>query len=278
MNFGPGTLAAMVGGTGHCHGRSVWFEPGKFEGCDIKDISIKLDRKSEWFLRLEEFFVAASKHLDGEVHFGQFDIGGTLDILSSLRPSEMLMFDMFDSPDEVKRLTWEIHEAWFETFEYFNSLLPENNHGYSAWAGMLSQKMTYMLQCDFAYMISPDHFEEFVLPEFAATCKRMARPCYHLDGTGQIAHLDHLLSVPELTCVQWVPGDGAPNCSNWPEVYQKIAAADRHMQVFVDGVDVIEKVLTQTDKPELMQFQGCIHEGEEDCLNKIYSKYGIAPV
>jgi 5-methyltetrahydrofolate--homocysteine methyltransferase len=278
MNFGPGVLAAMVGGTGHCGEDTIWFEPGKFEGCDIKDISIKLDRKSEWFLRHEEFFVAAAEHLDGEVHVGQTDIGGTLDILSGLRPGEMLMFDMYDNPDEVKRLTWEIHETWFEAFNYFNSLLPKFNHGYSAWAGLLSQKTHYMLQCDFAYMISPDQFEEFVLPELKASCKRIERPFYHLDGTGQLGHLDHLLSIPELTGIQWVPGDGTPNCSNWPELYQQIVAADRLVQVLVDEVDVIEKVLTQTDKPELMQFWGCIKEGEEERLNKIYRQYGIEPV
>jgi hypothetical protein len=278
MNFGPGVLASFIGGVGECGEGTVWFEPGKFEGRDLKDISIKLDRKSKWFLRLEEFFDAAAKHFDGEVHVGQTDMGGTLDVLSALRPSEMLMFDMFDSPDEVKRLTWEIHDAWFEAFEYFNSLLPKNNHGYSGWAGQLSQKMTYMLQCDFAYMISPDHFEEFVLPELSATCKRMARPFYHLDGAGQIGHVDHLLSIPELVGIQWIPGGGAPDCSNWPELYQKITAADRLLQIHFSEVAVLEKVLTQIDKPELIQFQGSIKPGEEERLNKIYRKFGIDPV
>ena len=279
MNFGAGVLAAMLGGEGFCteETNTVWFEPGRFAGCEISDIALKLDRKSEWFLRIEEFFIAAAKHLGGQVHIGQTDIGGALDILSALRPGEMLMFDMFDSPDEVKRLTWEIHEAWFEVFEYFNSLLPENNHGYSAWAGLLSEKVTYMLQCDFAYMISPDHFEEFVLPELAAACRRIERPFYHLDGAGQIAHLEHLLSIPELVGIQWVPGEGAPDCSNWPELYQRISAADRLMQISVPNVSVIEKVLTQVDKPELIQFIGSINEGEEGRLNKIYKRYGLDP-
>lgn len=278
MNFGAGALTAMIGGHGYYDENTVWFEPGKFKDCEISDISVKLDRKSKWFLRLEEFFEAAAKYLDGLVHVGQTDIGGTLDVLSSLRPGEMLMFDMFDRPEEVKRLTWEIHEAWFEAFDYFNSLLPENNHGYSAWAQQLSQKTYYMLQCDFAYMISPDHFAEFVLPELSASCRRIGRPFYHLDGKGQLPHLEHLLSIPELTGIQWVPGDGAPDCSNWPEVYQKIAASDRLMQVCVSEVEVIEKVLTQIDQPELMQFIGCIKEGEEERLNEIYRRYGIEPV
>lgn len=280
MNFGPGVLPALIGGKGYCEkeGNTVWFGPGKFADCDLSEISIKLDRETEWFRRLEEFFVAATKHLGGEIHIGQTDIGGALDILSSLRPGEMLMFDMFDQPDEVKRLIWEIHDAWFELFEYFNSLLPTSNHGYSAWAGLLSSETHYMLQCDFAYMISPNQFGEFVLPELAESCKRIGRPFYHLDGKGQLAHLDQLLSIPELKGIQWVPGAGAPDCSNWPEVYREIVAADRLTQVHAYEVTVIEKVLEQTDKPELMLFTGSIKPNEEERLNKIYHKYGIKPV
>lgn len=280
MNFGAGVLAALIGGKGHCgkEENTVWFEPGKFAECNLSEISIKLNRETEWFRRLEGFFIAAAKHLDGEIHIGQTDIGGALDILSSLRPGEMLIFDMYDQPDEVKRLIGEIHDTWFELFEYFNSLLPASNHGYSAWAGLLSSKTHYMLQCDFAYMISPDQFGEFVLPELAAACKRIARPFYHLDGKGQLAHLDQLLSIPELRGIQWVPGEGAPDCSNWPEVYQKIIAANRLTQVYVPEVAVIERVLEQTDKPELMLFTGSIKPGEEERLNKIYRGYGIEPV
>lgn len=137
--------------------------------------------------------------------------------------------------------------------------------------------MPYMLQCDFAYMISPDQFEEFVLPELKTCCKRIARPFYHLDGKGQLGHLDHLLSIAELRGIQWVPGDGAPDCSHWPEVYEKIVAADRLVQVFAD-IEVLEKVLAQTERPELMQFIGSIEAGEEERLNKIFSQYGIEPV
>ncbi len=278
MNFGAGVLIAMIGGEGICGEDTVWFEPGKFTGCDISEISVKLDRDSKWFPRVAEFFVAASKQLGGEVHIGQTDLGGALDVLSGLRPGELLMFDMYDHPDEVKRLIWEIHTAWFEAFDYFNSLLPESNHGYSAWAGLLSKKTHYMLQCDFAYMISPDQFKEFVLPELSVCCKRLPRPFYHLDGKGQLPHLDHLLSIPELSGIQWIPGAGVPDSSHWPEVYRKIAGAGLLMQVFADKVEVIEKVLTQTGRPELMLFTGTIKEGEEERLNKIYRQYGIEPL
>ena len=62
-----------------------------------------------------------------------------------------------------------------------------------------------MLQCDLSYMISPQMFGRFVLPELAASCRRLGNPAYHLDGPGEIPHVDMLLSIPELRAMQYVP-------------------------------------------------------------------------
>ena len=34
--------------------------------------------------------------------------------------------------------------------------------------------------------------------------------------------------------VQWVPGAGNPGCTDWPEVYRKIHAAGKRIQI-IDG-------------------------------------------
>ena len=72
-----------------------------------------------------------------------------------------------------------------------------------------------MLQCDFCYMIGPEQFKKFVLPELAVSCKKLTNPFYHLDGPGQLPHLDYLLSIPELKGIQCVPGDGSPHDGPW---------------------------------------------------------------
>jgi 5-methyltetrahydrofolate--homocysteine methyltransferase len=83
-------------------------------------------------------------------------------------------------------------------------------------------------------MISPEMFDEFVKPELAATCRRLDHPFYHLDGPGQLPHLDSLLNITELSGVQWVPGDGQPALTEWPEVYQKIQEAGKRIQLWGD--------------------------------------------
>ena len=96
---------------------------------------------------------------------------------------------------------------------------------------IFSDRPYYMLQCDFGYMIGPGMFDEFVKPELTASIRRLPRSFYHLDGKGQLPHLDSLLSIPELTGVQWQPGDGVPECEYWPELFTRIFAAGKKTQM-----------------------------------------------
>ncbi|MAG13144.1 MAG: trimethylamine corrinoid protein 2, partial [Spirochaetales bacterium] len=54
---------------------------------------------------------------------------------------------------------------------------------------------------------------------------------YHLDGPGALRHLDALLDIKELDAVQWVPGAGNEGFSRWIDVYKKIQAAGKSMQI-----------------------------------------------
>jgi len=65
---------------------------------------------------------------------------------------------------------------------------------------------------------------------------------YHLDGIGQLPHLDSLLTINELDAVQWVPGDGKPKQGEWPHVYQKIYMAGKKIQIW-EGIDNLESVI-----------------------------------
>ena len=257
LNFGPGVLAAMVGGEGHNGMGTVWFTPGKWSGMAPDRIHPRLDRNSPWFRRVEEFLLAGRER-KGRFHIGCTDLGGTLDVVYSLVPGEKLLYALYDSPEEIRRLSGEIHEAWFEAFDYFCAILPEN-HGFSAWDGTLSAKPYYMLQCDFCYMISPEMFGEFVLPELRQSCKRLERSFYHLDGKGELPHLPQLLRIEELNGIQWVPGAGNGTPLEWLDVYRAIAAAGKKMWISFDGdFDRTAQLMEAVGRPELFVVHGSV--------------------
>lgn len=272
LNFGPGVLAAMVGGEGHNGIETVWFTPGKWSGKKPEEIHPQLDRSSPWFRRIEEFlFAARERH--GRFHIGCTDLGGTLDVVSSLIPGEELLLALYDCPDEIKRIAREVHAAWFEAFDYFNGILPEN-HGYSCWDGTFSTRPFYMLQCDFCYMISPEMFGEFVLPELRRSCRRLERCFYHLDGKGELPHLPQILSIDELDGVQWVYGAGNGSLLDWVEVYRQIAAAGKKIWISPGGnFEEAARLIDLIGHPELFLIRDFIPAGREEELRNFIASF-----
>ena len=90
-------------------------------------------------------------------------------------------------------------------------------------------------------MIGTPMFNEFTKPTIVHLCKTLERSIYHLDGIGQLPHLDSLLAIPELNGIQWIPGDGNPDMRHWPEVYKKIHAAGKKIQIY-GGLDTLDVV------------------------------------
>jgi hypothetical protein len=75
-------------------------------------------------------------------------------------------------------------------------------------------------------------FEEFCLPDTVAACRRADHTLYHLDGPGALRHLERLLAIPELDCVQWIQGAGNPPPSKWLDMLRGVQAAGKSVQVY----------------------------------------------
>ena len=223
-NMGPGCLTAFAGGRAVTDDDTVWFYPDAER--DLADIKLRYIPDNPSWQRLLAFCGAAMARWHGMVQVGMTDLGGTLDVLSAFRPSEKLLLDLYDSPDEVKRLASHIHDIWWQYYDLQAAAMTDNP-GFTGWLPIFSDGPFYVLQCDFCYMIGPDMFDEFVKPELAASCKRLAHCVYHLDGIGELPHLDSLLAIPELGGIQWVYGDGKPGVAEWPDIYRRVLAAGK---------------------------------------------------
>lgn len=238
--YGPGVAAAFLGATLDTSTGQVWFLAPR--AVEASDLHFQYDPDNIWLNRVKSICRAGVERWQGSVQVGMTDLGGAMDILHTFRPGEQLATDLYDAPEEVERLTWELHELWWRYFDEFNAILQPSNPGYTAWAPIFSDIPYYMLQCDFAYMIGPKHFARFVRPEIAASCRRLGNAFYHLDGKGQLPHLDLLLDISELKGVQWVPGAGQKPEPEWPEVYARILGAGRRTQ-FWGSFDSLDRLM-----------------------------------
>jgi 5-methyltetrahydrofolate--homocysteine methyltransferase len=199
----------------------------------LSDLQLSYDQENVWWQRIQQVTRAAVERWGEQVSIGMTDIGGNLDILASLRGTEKLLFDLRDAPEEVDRLTTQITQLWQRYYEELYQITASASTGYTCWEPIWSSGRGYMLQSDFSYMISPRMFKRWVAPDIASICEQLEFGFYHLDGKGEIPHLDSLLAIERLRGIQWQPGDGQPLADEWLPLLKRIRDAHKLCQVFV---------------------------------------------
>ena len=277
-NFGPGVLAGYLGADVHVTDPTVWFHPR--EDLPIADIRFQCSLDNPWRRHIRELSAAAAEHWQGLVQIATTDLGGNLDILSTFRPGEELLLDLYDHPDEVKRLTREAHDCWWLAFDELTSAMRPPNPGFSAWTPLFSEMPYYMLQCDFCYMIGPRMFDEFVKPELEASCRKLDHAFYHLDGPGQLPHVDSLLAIPDLKGIQYVPTVEQRDGAEYPELHRKILESGKRLQVFAGyskrfGLDLLDVIADQVGTARGIAFIADVDVSQMDEARRLLDKYGV---
>lgn len=230
-NYGPGIVAAFLGANVECAPTTTWFSPRK--QMPIQDLRPEHDPESVWWRRIQDLTEAAVQRWGSQVAVGHTDLGGTLDIVASLRTTQRLLLELHDAPDELDRLARLITRLWLHCYDELDAAIRGLCRGTSPWAPIWSPGRCYMLQCDFSYMISPQMFERFVLPDLEACCHALDHAFYRLDGSEEIPHLDMLLSLEELHGIQWIPGDGAALPEAWLPLLRRIRDGGKLCQLYV---------------------------------------------
>ena len=161
--FGPGIAAAFMGASLDNSGGNVWFFPP--EKKPVEEIHLSYNADNVWLRRVKAIGEAAMQRWQGMVLVSMPDLGGILDILATFCQAENLLAGFYTAPLEIKRLISEAHALWHRFFDEINQVLQPANPGYSDWSSVYSDCPAYILQCDVAYMIGPEMFDEFVLPE-----------------------------------------------------------------------------------------------------------------
>ena len=243
VNFGPGIAAGFLGARVNSVPRTVWFEPVELK--EARDIHFVYQADNSWWVRTKDLTRAAVEAWGDRIQVSHTDLGGNLDIIASFRTTQGLLYDLYDAPEEIDRLLGEVTQLWLRYYDELDAIIRPTSRGTTPWAPIWSSGTTYMMQCDFAYMISPDMFERFVVPDLVACCEHLEQGFYHLDGAGQIPHMGLLLDIPRLRGIQWIPGDGAPPPDEWLDLLKRIIDGNKLCQLYVsaEGARTIVKNL-----------------------------------
>jgi 5-methyltetrahydrofolate--homocysteine methyltransferase len=231
-NYGAGIMAAVFGVIPKYQTRTIWFSrPTPVE--DIVSLleNVKLNNNNPWYARLLHITEYAAKRSQGNYQISITDLGGILDILSSFLGPNNIILTMKRRPDIIDTCREIILEKTLKVYDDLQNIIDKYNDGCNAWLNVWNKKRWYPIQCDFSAMLNPKWFKRFALPDIRAQAAHMDYSMYHLDGPLALTHLDDLLSIPELTGIQWVPGDGREPMGHekWYPIYKKIQNAGKNI-------------------------------------------------
>lgn len=270
INLGPGIAATYIGAEARYRedSKSVWFETPK-EWQELE--GLKFDPDNKWWQLTKNITSFVSDRSEGKFLAGITDLGGITDIAASLRGSQNLIIDMFKRPEKVKTLSSQILELWHIYYEELYKISKGETRGNSAWMGLWAPKRWYPIQCDLSAMLSPKLFKEFALPYIKEQCLRLDYTIYHLDGPGEIPHLDFLLSIPELSGIQWVPGAGNPpiDSPEWFHLYKKIQKSGKLLVLQGVSKDNVKSLLRELNPKGLLISTYCSTEKEARNLREL---------
>ena len=143
--------------------------------------------------------------------------------LSDFRRPDQLALDLLDRPDDVKRWTRAYNRMFLDFHDYFHDLLVGLGYGEeSAFLGAMAEGTMDAVQCDFAVMLSPEMFSEFVMPLLREQTDHFDFTLYHLDGVAQLRFLDQLATLPHLNGIQWNPETTQRDPTQWLDALRRM--------------------------------------------------------
>jgi len=263
----PAIQAAYMGGNYHIDptNGSGWCNHALCEFDDYKK-TFYFDPDNKWWMITKQLLDLIGSKIAGKAFIGIPDIQGGGQILDSLRGTENLLLDFFDKPEKIKEMMPIIDSAWEKYWTECNDITLKYQEGYLDWLGLWSSKPMVTVECDLSVMISPEQFNQFFLPSLKKQIDFVDRSIYHLDGAGQLCHLDTLLAIDNLDGIQWVPEPCNRDIRKFMAMLKKIRSAGKFVVLTgcVDGVDTVKMVLNELGPEGVFISLSCASPEEAD--------------
>ncbi len=232
VNLGASMMSALMTGVTKFYDGTIWVEhdpPMDLDAVLAMDESAESPYAAVAFEAMQRLV----DRLGGRFVFGIPELGGLLDVLSALRKPQNLLLDTMDEPAKLDAACTRLQRLWWHYHRRMSAILdPANPRAYAQAMRYLSGEPNHIATCDFSAMIGPDAFARWALPQIAGECEHFnGRVVYHLDGPGELVHLDALLGLEKLHGIQWVSGAGNPGGldERWHPLYRRILDAGKRI-------------------------------------------------
>ena len=270
VDYGCVQLAASLGSEPDFTDETVWYAEAIHD--PDSHPPLVLTKEEYWWKRYKAVLMELVRIRNSDFLIGAPAFGSNMDVMAALRGTQNVLFDLVDRPDWVHEKLEEINQVFFVAFDdYYEQIKLSDGSSAYTFFNIWGPGKTSQVQCDFAAMISPDMFKQFVVPALSRQCAWLDNSLFHLDGPDCICHLPHLLEIEELDAVQWTPGSGQPGCLDpmWYELYKSVLDAGKSVQIMgaemeearrifklfgTKGIYMSVKVGSEAEANEIMEY------------------------
>jgi len=165
-----------------------------------------------------------------------------VDLLNMLRGNEDMLFDMATVPEQCKARLREMREPMQENYGHFRHRIDarQGDVGCVSWTGVWCRELFLCSQADVAASISPQMFEDIVLPELDWQAERSACSM-HYHTCGYMQHLDLCLTRPYMRVIQYSRGPQERcHMAEHLEFFRKVQKSGRCLDLVAPAVEQAE--------------------------------------
>lgn len=233
VTLGPDQYAGFLGARieGIDGADTTWAYPA---GVDIDEFEISLDKTAGgYYDAVINGMAKAAEFSENRFFINMLDLHSNLDALSALFGPMQLCIDILDRAESVERALNAVNETYEHVLSAAFAAGDMQKRGCIGWAPTYLEKGRFaVLQCDFSCMLGSEQARRFVIPAIEYEASKLDRCVYHLDGKDALKHLDDILAIDKIDCIQWVPGAGQPRTIEWMELLQKIQRAGKSVWIY----------------------------------------------
>lgn len=246
---------------------TVWGHPYIDDLEQLPELRVQQDNR--YFQAVEAMTTAALEAAEGRFLVGYTDLYAGVDCTAALRGEERMCLDLIDNPDGIKRLIDQVFSEYPDVFRHFDRRLKERGQLSVTWMNLPSFETFNVLACDFAVNISMDHFDEFCKPVLVREAECFAENVFHMDGKGVAKNLDSILTLPNLTGIQWDQGCGLDQpILQWIPMIRKIQAAGK--SVILDlRPEELDEVMKRVDPAGILLWINADPSSQTAILKKV---------
>jgi 5-methyltetrahydrofolate--homocysteine methyltransferase len=240
LNLGSSMMSAFLTGVTHFGGDTIWLEMEHELTLD-QILALPDDVESDYARTALAAIDALTRRLQGRFIFAPPELGGVLDVLAAMRKTMNLLTDTALEPEKVDACVDKLRRIYWRWRGRLDAIIAPRNNGCYTEATRVPSGLPFELgTADFSAMISPDAFSRWVSPHLVDQAERNpGRVYYHLDGPGELPHLDQILAIPGIRVVQWVMTGGVPGGMEpvWDDLYRRILDAGKRVALVAPSSD-----------------------------------------